>query len=150
MVHHQRKPRGTHYRTNSTRQRPTNRGVLFTEMTREQLLARRVAAVVLGDNRPDVWVSDRYAGQQNLARAHQVCLAHVLPDVQYAIDCGETIFAPKVRDHLRWSIGVGWRHRPKDTTLASYAAKADLKLSRLMRTPVAYPRGKALLKQIKA
>ena len=69
--------------------------------------ARRVAAEVLGDHRPDVWVSDRYAGPQDLAGAHQVCLAHVLRDVQYAIDCGDTVFAPKIRDHLRWVIGVG-------------------------------------------
>ena len=32
----------------------------------------------------------------------------------------------------------------------SYAAKADLKLSRLMRAPVAHPAGQALLRQIKA
>ena len=76
---------------------------------------------------------------------------HVLRDVQYAIDCGDTIVAPTVRDHLRWAIGVGRRrHRLKDTTLASYAARADLKLSGLMHTPVAHPAGKALLKQVKA
>jgi transposase len=108
--------------------------------------ARRVAAEVLGDHR-----SDRYAGQQDLAGAHQVCLAHVLRDVQYAIDCGDTIFAPTIRDHLRWAIGVGGRrHTLKDSTLVSYAAKADLKLSKLMQKPVAHPAGKTLLKQIKA
>ena len=32
--------------------------------------ARRVAAEVLGDYRPDVWMSDRYAAQQDLAGAH--------------------------------------------------------------------------------
>jgi len=113
--------------------------------------ARSVAKTVLGNHRPDVWISDRYGGQQELGGRHQVCLAHVLRDVQYAIDCGDTIFAPKVRDHLRWSIGVGRRrHRLKDTTLASYTSKADLKLSRLMRAPVAHPAGKALMKQIKA
>ena len=113
--------------------------------------ARGVAEEVLGNHRPDVWISDRYGGQQELGRRHQVCLAHVLRDVQYAIDCGDTVFAPKVRDHLRWSIGVGRRrHQLKDTTLASYAAKADLKLSKLMRAPVAHPAGKALLRQIKA
>jgi transposase len=42
-----------------------------------------------------------HAGQRRLAGAHQVCLAHVLRDVQYAIDSGDTIFAPKIRDHLR-------------------------------------------------
>jgi transposase len=113
--------------------------------------ARSVAETVLGDHRPDVWISDRYGGQQELGGRHQVCLAHVLRDVQYAIDCGDTIFAPKVRDHLRWSIRVGRRrHRLKDSTLASYAARADLKLSGLMRAPVAHPAGKALMKQMKA
>lgn len=57
--------------------------------------ARSVAEEVLGGHQPDVWVSDRYAGQQELGKEHQVCLAHVLRDVQYAIDCGDTAFAPK-------------------------------------------------------
>jgi transposase len=113
--------------------------------------ARSVAEDVLGDHQPDVWVSDRYAGQQELGKEHQVCLAHVLRDVQYAIDCGDTIFAPKIRDHLRWAIGVGKRRCDlKDTTLANYAARADNRLTRLMRAPVAHPAGKVLLKQVKA
>jgi transposase len=84
---------------------------------------RGVAEQVLGDHQPEVWVSDRYAGQQELGRTHQVCLAHVLRDVQYAIDCGDTVVAPKIRDHLRWAIRIGKR-RPtlKDSTLAAYAA----------------------------
>lgn len=113
--------------------------------------ARSVAEEVLGDHQPEVWVSDRYAGQQELGKEHQVCLAHVLRDVQYAIDCGDTIFAPQIRDHLRWAIRIGKRrHELKDTTLASYAAKADHKLTKLMRAPVAHPAGKVLLKQVKA
>jgi hypothetical protein len=86
--------------------------------------------------RPDVWISDRYAGQQELGKEHQVCLAHVLRDVQYAIDCGDRAFAPKVRDHLRWAIRIGKRRSSlKDTTLAAYCAKADTVLTRLMRMP---------------
>lgn len=113
--------------------------------------ARSVAEEVLGGHQPQVWVSDRYAGQQELGKEHQVCLAHVLRDVQYAIDCGDTIFAPQIRDHLRWAIRVGKRRDDlKDTTLASYAAKADYKLTKLMRAPVAHPAGKVLLKQVKA
>jgi transposase len=34
--------------------------------------ARSVAEQVLGSHRPDVWVSDRYAGQQELGKDHQV------------------------------------------------------------------------------
>lgn len=113
--------------------------------------ARSVAEEVLGGQKPDVWISDRYAGQQELAHSHQVCLAHVLRDVQYAIDCGDTIFAPKIRDHLRWAIRVGKRRgRLKDSTLAAYAARADNKLDRLVARPVAHPAGQVLNKQIKA
>jgi transposase len=113
--------------------------------------ARSVVQEVLGIHQPDVWISDRYAGQQELGKEHQVCLAHVLRDVQYAIDCGDRAFAPKVREHLRWAIRVGKRRCDlKDTTLAAYAAKADNVLTRLMRIPIAHPAGKVLLKQIKA
>jgi len=113
--------------------------------------ARSVAAEVLGGHKPDVWISDRYAGQQELGRNHQVCLAHVLRDVQYAIDCGDTIFAPKIRDHLRWAIHIGKRRgRLKDSTLAAYAARADNTLDRLVAQPVAHPAGQVLNKQIKA
>lgn len=113
--------------------------------------ARRVADEVLGGHKPEVWISDRYAGQQELGHSHQVCLAHVLRDVQYAIDCGDTIFAPKIRDHLRWAIGVGKRRgQLKDSTLAAYAARADDRLDRLVAGPVAHPAGKALNKQVKA
>jgi transposase len=56
--------------------------------------ARQVAEDVLDGHHPDVWVSDRYSGQQELGREHQVCLSHVLRDVQYAIDCGDRAFVP--------------------------------------------------------
>ena len=91
--------------------------------------AKAVAEQVLGPHRPEVWISDRYAGQQDLAGAHQVCLAHVLRDVQYAIDCGDSVVAPKIRGFLRWTIRIGRRRGDlRDTTLAQYHAKADRRL----------------------
>ena len=112
---------------------------------------RAVAETVLSGHRPEVWISDRYAGQQELAAVHQVCLAHVLRDVQYAIDCGDTLFAPKVCDLLRWAIRVGKR-RPslKDSTLAQYAAKAERRLDALLGVPAAHPAGADLQRQVKA
>ena len=112
---------------------------------------RAIAETVLGEHRPEVWISDRYAGQQGLAEVHQVCLAHVLRDVQYAIDCGDTIFAPKIRELLRWAIRIGKR-RPslKDSTLAYYAAKAERRLDALVGVPAAHPAGADLQRQIKA
>jgi transposase len=113
--------------------------------------SRDVAASVLDEHRPEVWISDRYAGQQELGRVHQVCLAHVLRDVQYAIDGGDTVVAPSIRDLLRWTIRIGKR-RPelKDTTLAAYAAKAERRLDRLLGVPAAHPAGRELQRQIKA
>jgi transposase len=113
--------------------------------------AKSVAEEVLGTHQPEVWISDRYAGQQDLAKAHQVCLAHVLRDVQYAIDCGDTVLAPKIRDHLRWAIRIGKRRcQLKDTTLAVYAAKAERRLDALVGVPAAHPAGQILQRQIKA
>ena len=112
---------------------------------------RSVAETMLGGHRPDVWISDRYAGQQDLARVHQVCLAHVLRDVQYAIDSGDTVFAPKLRDLLRWAIRIGKR-RPalKDSTLAASAARAEHRLDALVAVPAAHPAGRDLQRQVKA
>lgn len=113
--------------------------------------AKAVAERVLGDHRPEVWVSDRYAGQQELARCHQVCLAHVLRDVQYAIDCGDTVFAPQLRDLLLWTIGIGRRRdQLKDSTLSQYHAKAERRLDRLLGVCAAHPAGQILQVQAKA
>lgn len=94
--------------------------------------------------------SDRYAGQQELEQGNQVCLAHVPRVVQYAIGCGDTVGAPKIRDLLRWTIRIGKR-RPalKDSTLAVYAAQAERRLDRLLGPPAAHPAGRELQRQVK-
>ena len=51
---------------------------------------KTVVEAFLGDFRPDFWVSDRLGAQMGWARTeHQVCLAHLMRDVQYAIDAGD-------------------------------------------------------------
>ena len=113
--------------------------------------ARAVAEAVMGGHKPAVWVSDRYAGQQDMAAAHQVCLAHVLRDVQYAVDCGDTTFAPGLAKLLAWTIAVGRRRDTlTDTTLQQYRAKADRRLDRLLAAPAPHPAGRTLQKQVKA
>lgn len=113
--------------------------------------AKAVAEDVLGDRKPEVWVSDRYAGQQDLGLAHQVCLAHVLRDVQYAIDCGDTVFAPRLRVLLGWAIRIGRRRSQlKDTTLQQYHARAERRLDTLVTLPAAHPAGRDLQNAVKA
>jgi len=109
---------------------------------------RDVIDEVLGEHRPRCWVSDRWTAQQNRAETHQVCLAHVLRDVQYAIDAGEPQFAPALRRLLCWAIAIGRRRETlKDTTLAQYRVTADRRLDRLLAMPVITEVGTELLRQ---
>ncbi len=126
----------------------TDRAVLHEIAPRR---AKSVAEDILGDHRPEVWVSDRYAGQQELAAHHQVCLAHVLRDVQYAIDRGDEAFAPKLRELLRWAIRIGRRRDElRDTTLAQYHAKVERRLDDLLAIPPTGSAGRELQAQVKA
>ena len=58
---------------------------------------RAVVQEVLGEHRPQIWVSDLFAAQRGHADDWQVCLAHQLRDLRYAIDAGDTVFAPRMR-----------------------------------------------------
>lgn len=111
---------------------------------------RDVITEVLGEHRPRCWVSDRWGAQQGHADTHQVCLAHVLRDVQYAIDAGEACFAPALRRLLCWAVAVG-RRRPtlKDGTLAQYRAKAERRLDRLLLLPTVTEAGAEVQRQTK-
>jgi transposase len=130
---------------------------LWVYLTKDAILheivprrAKAMALEVLGEHRPAVWVSDRYAGQQDLALAHQICLAHLLRDVQYAIDGGDAAFAPQLRDLLRWTIGIAKRREMlKETTLAQYHGLAERRLDRLLTVPAAHPVGRKLQHAIK-
>jgi len=68
---------------------------------------------------------------------HQVCLAHLIRDVQYAIDAGDDVFAPDLRHLLGRACRIGRRRaRLADATLKTYEARLDARLDVLMaRTP---------------
>jgi len=54
-------------------------------------------------------------------RGHQVCLAHLIRDVQYAIDAGDTIFAPGMKGLLKRACAIGRRRdHLTDSTLKVY------------------------------
>ena len=91
-----------------------------------------------------------WAAQQNRAETHQVCLAHVLRDLQYAIDAGEPQFAPALRRLLCWAIAIGRRRETlKDVTLAHDRATADRRLDRLLAVPAITEAGAELHRQTK-
>ena len=112
---------------------------------------KKVVHAFLGEHRPEFWVSDRLAAQMGWAQtAHQVCLAHLLRDAQYAIDCGDDAFAPGVKKLLASACAIGQR-RPRlaDTTLRSYAAKLETRLDALLRIIPASDQGKKFQAAIK-
>ncbi len=105
----------------------------------------------LGKARPQFWVSDRLAAQMGWARKdHQVCLAHLLRDAQYAIDAGDALFAPGLRRLLADACAIGQRRADlADATLRAYAAKLEHRLDRLLRHPPTNAEAKKLQGVIK-
>jgi transposase len=128
--------------------------VLLSSTAVHHLIAdSRSAAVLtdfLGETKPDVWVADRYAAQAGHGKERQLCLAHLLRDAQYAIDAGDTGFAPGFYKLLQRAVGIG-RRRPelKDTTLAQYRADLDRGLDRLLATDPTTEAGHKLARGIR-
>jgi transposase len=87
----------------------------------------------LNGAKPEVWLSDRLAAQCNHADEHQVCLAHLIRDAQYAIDAGDTVFAPPFKEFLQRACEIG-SHRPNlaDSTIKAYARTLERELDRLL------------------
>jgi transposase len=85
---------------------------------------------------PEVWVTDRYAAQNGHGLERQICLAHLLRDAQYAIDDGDTVFAPGFKALLKRAVAIGRRRETlQDTTLKQYRADLDRRLNRLLAKP---------------
>jgi transposase len=113
--------------------------------------AKSVVEAFLGEFRPDFWVSDRYAGQMGFAqKAHQVCLAHLIRDVQYVIDAGDDVFALKLRHLLGRACRID-RRKPQlaDATLKTYQARLNASLDALMALQPTHKAGVKLQRVIK-
>ena len=64
---------------------------------------------------------------------HQVCLAHLIRDVQYAIDAGDTVLAPGLKGLLKRACAIGRRREAlADSTLKVYQDDLNRRLDRLM------------------
>jgi transposase len=87
----------------------------------------------LGGVKPKMWLSDRLAAQSGHAEEHQFCLAHLIRDAQYAIDHGDTIFAPAFKALLQDACEIG-RRRPDlaDATIDAHRRRFERELERLL------------------
>ena len=112
---------------------------------------KAVVQEVFGAVQPMVWVSDMLGSQRGHAVQWQVCLAHLLRDAQYGIECGDTAFSTPFRRLLLRAIAIGRRRDTlKDATLKQYHADLDRRLDRIMAAvPVGEP-GRKLRKRIAA
>jgi transposase len=112
----------------------------------------RAASVVrdlFGTRRPRVWLSDSLKSQRGHSETWQMCLAHLLRDAQYAIDCGDADFSFAFKRLLLCAIAIG-RRRPKlkDATLEAYRASLDRRLTELLARPCRGEVGQKLKRRI--
>ncbi len=86
---------------------------------------------VLGEHRPEVWVSDLYSAQRSHpAEQWQVCLAHQLRDCDYAIEAGDQVFAPVMkRVLLRAFVIQQRRDRLAESTMYQYRCDLERRLN---------------------
>jgi len=78
-----------------------------------------------------------------------MCLAHLLRDAQFAIDCNDTAFAAPLRRLLLRAIAIGRRRDAlKDSTLAQYRADLNRRLDRIMAATPACRDGERLRRRI--
>ena len=107
-----------------------------------------VVAEVLGGHRPALWVSDLYGAQQNHADGWQICLAHQLRDCQYAIDAGDTVFAPRMKALLLRAVVLARRHRDlAESTRRQYRSRLDRDLDAIMALAPSHRDGRRLRKR---
>lgn len=112
---------------------------------------KAVVRSLFGAIQPNVWVSDMLGSQRGHGQDWQVCLAHLLRDAAYAVECGDVAFSAALRRLLLRAIAIGRRRETlKDTTLAQYRADLDRRLDRIVALqPMGKP-GQRLRKRIVA
>ena len=112
---------------------------------------KAVVQQVFGAIRPIVWVSDMLGSQRGHAVLWQVCLAHLLRDAQYAVECGDAAFSLPFKWLLLRAMAIGRRRQTlKDSTLVQYLADLERRLDRIMAAvPIGEP-GRKLRKRIAA
>ena len=112
---------------------------------------KAVVQELFGEIRPMVWVSDMLGSQRGHAVEWQVCLAHLLRDATYAIECGDIAFNAPFKRLLLRAIAIGRRRQTlKDATLKIYVADLDRRLSRIMAAVALGKPGRRLRKRIAA
>jgi len=112
---------------------------------------KAVVETFLGEWRPDYWISDRLGSQKGFAKeGHQFCLAHLIRDVQYAIDEGDSVLGPGLQGLLKRACAIGRRRENlADSTLKAYEADLNRRLDRLLSLTPVHKAGRKLQQTFK-
>jgi transposase len=109
---------------------------------------RAVVAEVLGGHRPDIWVSDLYSAQRGHADLWQVCLAHQLRDLRYAMEAGDAVFAPHLKTLLLRAVLLARRRfQLKASTRREYRRRLERELDRVLALQPSHRHGQRLRKR---
>jgi transposase len=112
---------------------------------------KAVVTDLFGTNRPLVWVSDMLGSQRGHAVQWQVCLAHLLRDATYALECDDIAFSLPFRWLLLRAMAIGRRRDTlTDSAMKHYRYDLDRRLDRILAAvPVGEP-GRKLHKRMLA
>lgn len=94
----------------------------------------QVIATVMADAQPQVWVSDLFSSQLlNPATRYQICLAHQVRDLQYAIDAHQCQWAEDVQNLLQHSMKLNQaRSKGEDLVFHNKVKDCESKLDKLL------------------
>jgi transposase len=108
-----------------------------------------VLAKVMGDAVPLVWVSDLWSAQCKASKQHhQICHAHQLRDLQFAIDAERSAWAYHFQRLLLRSQRLSKRREQLPVTLYQRAvARLEADCDTLLAQPVATPEAHRLLRR---
>ena len=110
--------------------------------------AASVVSETMAGHRPTIWVSDLYGAQQGHADLWQVCLAHQLRDCKYAIEAGDTIFAPRMKALLLRAVVLARRRKKlAESTRRGHLRRLDHELNAIMVLAPTNPHGMRLRKR---
>lgn len=110
--------------------------------------SREVVEDVLDGHRPALWVSDLYGAQQGFSEAWQICLAHQLRDCRYAIEAGDSVFAPRMKQMFLRAFVIAKRRKTlSESTLKSYKARLERDMDSIMALNVTHKDGRRLRKR---
>ncbi len=109
---------------------------------------RAVVEDVLDGHRPVLWVSDLYGAQQGFADHWQICLAHQLRDCRYAIEAGDTEFAPRMKRLILRAFVIARRRKDlAESTRHAYKSRLDHDMDAIMALQPVQKDGRRLRKR---